>query len=109
MHISDDCSSDAVVLGAETTPAGNDPWGEVITRSMRLKARSVPDITEYKESFQRNLLVAYKAGLLDMTWYEDGKSRSGRDLEVVLILMEESRNSATYLVLIKVKHGIRCT
>ena len=67
----------------ETTAAGNDPLGEVFAESIGLKARSVPDIVEYNELLHSNLLVTHKAGLLGMTWYEDHKSRSARNLDVV--------------------------
>jgi hypothetical protein len=104
--------TDAVILTVETTHAGNDPLGILTAVIIRLKARSVPGIVEYTKKFPSNLLVACKTGLVTTTWLPDGKSRSYRNLDVVLILTGEEHKRATYLVLIEVacgtyrRHGI---
>lgn len=106
IHNLDRYRTDAVILTAKTTPAGSDPLGAVIAGSIRLRARSVSGIVEYNECLHSNLLVTSRTGLLDMAWYEDRISRSGRDLDVVLILMGDNDNCATYLVLVEFKRGI---
>lgn len=90
------------VVSVSTTPAGDDPLGELTAGTLKLKGRSLPGMLKHYSRGSSALVVQGRTGHLNLVWHEDHQPRTLADQDVTVVVVASWLKDSFYLVLSRV-------
>lgn len=87
------------VISASTTPAGDDPLGELTAGALKLRGRSLPGILKRYSTDTTSLLVDGRTGQLNFEWHQDCQLPNRADERVTVVVIGSWLKDSFYLVL----------
>lgn len=87
------------IISVDTTPAGDDPLGELTTGTLRLRGRSLPGTLRRFSHDVTALFMEYRTGQLNFEWHQDCQLPYRFEQIVTVVVIGSWLKDSFYLVL----------